>query len=245
MRFAIVDDYPEDSQRLAQELERQSQLLRLDVEIQEYSGGESFLSGLVPGKFDLVFLDIYLGGINGMETARRLREVDPGCLLVFTSGSPEFGVDSYRVRAFDYLLKPVQPEQLAQLLELCMEVWQREEPCLEVKEGRSLIQVPRREILYADVQGHYVCVHTTARILRSRIRFQELEAQLKEDPAFLVCYRNILVNLNQVMSIEGPDFLLSSGERVPIQKKLFAEVKQAFANYLFRSTRERRGPLHG
>lgn len=244
MRFAIVDDFPEDSQRLAQELGRQSQLLRLDVEIQEYSGGEGFLSGLAPGKFDLVFLDIYLGGINGMETARRLREVDPGCLLVFTSSSPEFGVDSYRVRAFDYLLKPVQPEQLAQLLELCMEVWRREEPCLEVKEGRSLIQVPRREILYADVQGHYFCVHTTARILRSRIRFQELEDQLKEDPAFLVCYRNILVNLNQVMSIEGPDFLLSSGERVPIQKKLFAEVKQAFANYLFRNTRERRGPLH-
>ncbi len=75
--------------------------------LDRFSSGEDFLGAFTPGKYDLIFLDIYMDGITGMETAKRIRQTDHDCRIIFITISPEFAVESYNVNASFYLLKPI------------------------------------------------------------------------------------------------------------------------------------------
>ena len=87
--------------------------------IYEFSSGEGLCAWLPkrPGELDLLFLDVEMGGMNGMETARRIRQSDNGLLIVFVTGYANFVFDGYSVQALDYVMKPVKRERLAQLME--------------------------------------------------------------------------------------------------------------------------------
>ena len=112
MRIAIVDDERQDCATLSEMLAgRLSQTAFIDV----YDSGNHFLDSEV--HYDLVFLDIVMDGLDGIETARRLREWDMGCLIVFLTSSSEYAWDAFPVHPFDYLLKPIDKARLARVLD--------------------------------------------------------------------------------------------------------------------------------
>ena len=100
MKLAIVDDLKTDSDRLAGFVHTymEQHQLKLDA-LDQFESGESFLSGFTSGSYDLIFLDIYMTGITGMETAKKIRQTDHDCRLIFITTSPEFAVESYDVNA--------------------------------------------------------------------------------------------------------------------------------------------------
>lgn len=138
MRVAIIDDMPQDRHRLSAEVSRwaRQQSLPLAVPPDLFESGEEFLGNFSSGKYDVVFLDIYMGGINGMDTARKIRETDAACRLVFTTTSSEFAVDSYEVDSSWYLVKPYSYEKLSQALDRCSLSWQEQNEFLLIS-GRS------------------------------------------------------------------------------------------------------------
>ena len=108
MNIAIVDDRKTDSDRLVGFIDTYAEQHRLQWgAMDRFSSGEDFLGAFTPGKYDLIFLDIYMDGITGMETAKRIRQTDHDCRIIFITTSPEFAVESYNVNASFYLLKPI------------------------------------------------------------------------------------------------------------------------------------------
>ena len=103
IRIAIVDD-----QAQARELLRQDLLVRVPdgASVACFDGGEAFLSGFTPGDDALVFLDICMEGMNGIEVAQRVRKRSARCLIVFLTSSKEYAFDAFPVHPFDYLVKP-------------------------------------------------------------------------------------------------------------------------------------------
>lgn len=233
MNIAVIDDSITDRQQLSDYIMRYCKTHAIFAELAQFCNGETFLAVFERKKFDVVFLDIIMDGMDGMDTARRLRERDASCLVIFTTSSQDFAVESFRVRAFDYLVKPFAYEQFAEVMDLCESALLRHARYIEVKEGRENVRILLREILYADYSNHYVQPHTKRRMIRTYLPFGEFSPLLLSQPQFLYCYRNCIVNMDEVASMDDKDFILHSGERVPIARTLRPSVRQRYADYAF------------
>lgn len=120
MKIAIVDDLKLDAEQLSHLILSYMKEHRIPTAAPEiFPNGETFLASFTVGSFDIVFLDIYMDGLSGMETAQKLRTLDASCRIVFVTTSPDFAVDSYDVNAAFYLLKPVTMERVSKALERC------------------------------------------------------------------------------------------------------------------------------
>lgn len=120
LRIGICDDVYDARLVLRSALERVLERRRMEGQFFEFSSGEGLLKWLEhhAGELDLVFLDMEMGELDGLETARRLRSADPGLQLVFVTGYADRVFDGYSVGALGYLMKPPRQEQLEEVLAL-------------------------------------------------------------------------------------------------------------------------------
>ena len=250
MKIAVVDDFQKDRDYLAIVLESYMKEQGIDGSVYGYPGGEEFLEAFnKSGRFDIVFLDIYMNGMDGMSVAKQLRQKDAECCLVFVTSSDSFAVEGYKVRAFRYLVKPYEKKELDDILDELFSGEKKERPYLEIREDRVSKKIYRDEIVMAELDGHYTIIHLkNGESARIRMTVRELADELKE-PCFLECYRNLLVNLDYVEQVEdgrtGWEFFIMKGAgKAPIQKTRRMQVRQYFADYLFQKAQRGEGS-HG
>ena len=117
MRIAIVDDIKEERDKLADVLTKQLSRRGIHVNLFEFENGEDFLIAAKERPFTVVFLDIYMSGANGIETARELRIFDSDALLIFTTTSTDHALDGFKVRAMHYLVKPYPENEISDLID--------------------------------------------------------------------------------------------------------------------------------
>lgn len=234
MRIAVVEDNMENRIQLLDYLHQYMEKTAIQATMDIFEKGKDFLEALRIQEFDMVFLDIFLEPeISGMEVAHRIRKKNQNCKIVFTTISDSFAVESYQVRAFDYLLKPFQYERLKWTMERYAEESQAVARYIQIKTGRIQRKVLLSDIIYADYNNHYIQVHTEKEVLRSYMPFGDLADMLKEFPQFLYCYRNCIINMDEVTVYDNGDFVMSNQERIPVYRKLRTDMKQAYADYIF------------
>lgn len=234
MNIAIVDDFVQDCQILVDFLHDYCQKNSVLANIDIFYDGESILEGITKQSYDIIFLDIYMSGMDGMETAQKIRELDSICLIVFSTSSDRHAVKSFRVRAFDYLVKPYGYDQFEEVMSLCEQALLKKARYIEIKEGRSFTNIFLRDIIYADYYNHYVQIHTKQRVVKSYMPFRTFSEILSPYPQFLYCYRNCIVNMDEVASLDDRDFILHNNERVPISRAQRAEIRRAYSDYAFK-----------
>ncbi len=233
MRIAIVDDIASERGGLRARINAQLARLSLDAEIFDFASGAGFLSAAGREQFDLVFLDIYMGSENGVDTARALRRFDPDCLLIFTTSSADHALDGFRVRAFHYLVKPYTDEDLAALFDEIVKRLPEADRYMEVDTAVGAVRLRLQEILYAQHYQHQIHIHrTNGRETVTRQTFREFTAGLT-DTRFFLCSRGVLVNLEHAEDFDGTDFILKNGERIPVSRDLSKAARLAFGDFLF------------
>ncbi len=121
LRIAVCDDSPQFLQTAAELVNGWATQRNFPVEINTYQNGDDLLEANSASRFDIVFLDIIMPLLNGMDTARELRENDTVIRIIFLTSSPEFALDSYDVKAQGYLLKPVSGDKIYSALDECAE----------------------------------------------------------------------------------------------------------------------------
>ena len=107
---------------------------------------------------------------------------------------------------------------------------------IEVKEKKMMVRVLLDDIIYCDYENHYIRIHTARRMVRSYMQFRELSKLLIGYAQFQCCYRNIIINMDQVQEMEHADFLMSNGERIPMRRQERLEIRQKYADYIFEKT---------
>ena len=240
MKVAIVDDWPKDLQRLERQIRRWAEHWQISLVPPPacYSSGEAFLADFAPERFDIVFLDIYMEGLTGMEAARKLREQDTHCRLIFTTSSADFAVDSYEVDAAYYLVKPFSEEKLWAALNRCNTELLEQQQYLTVPDKRGGQRLYLHQIAYTEYERRRVCVHNRdGSLCYIPMNQREFSALLLDYPYFCDCMRGILVNLEAVEQLGEDHFLLRGGQRVPISRLKYREVRERFLNFLYAKAR--------
>lgn len=235
MRIAICDDLQEQREILQRLLAEYFAENGLQAEFSQYTCGEDLLKS--EKSFDLIFLDIYMDGISGIETARQLKEKEPACLIVFTTTSMEHGADAFEVDAFHYLVKPIDPAKLHNVL--CR--WRNllsEIHTVEIKSGRGSRKVPVRDILYVEVLGRSCCVHTASEEINASMTLSALEELLPADQ-FVKPIRYCLASLRYIRHI-GEGFLeLEDGTQIKTARGSTDALRQTLSSYRLRQLRRR------
>ena len=235
MRVAIVEDSTSDVTSLCDHIERYCTENKVHMQIDRYANGISFLSACTTTVYDLAFLDIVFteSNLTGIDISSRLREKQPECQIIFTTSSQEYAVDAFRVHALDYLVKPFDYAQLEDSMTRFSKAFHRFEHYITVKEGRQYTRIMIHDIMYTDYHNHYIQVHTPNNVIRSYMSFDEFAPLLEPYPRFLWCYRNCMVNMDYVVSVDEKDFVLKNGERLPLSRMRKREIMQAYADYVF------------
>lgn len=236
LHIGICDDSQRDRAALCALLGQIPGLRRaMDVQVTEYACGEQLLLDAEDGRcdFDLLFLDIFMGGLSGMETARQLRALGVPTPLVFLTSSPDFALESYDVEAAGYLLKPPQPERLAALIDRLLSP--AEKPKLAIKCAGRRQLCGYDEILCLESDNNVTHIHLLdGQTLTSRERLSVMEQALS-DRRFLRCHQSYLVNMDYIQSAER-DFTMEGGATVPIRAHSRKEMTDAYYQYFVART---------
>ena len=237
--IAIVDDSEPDREALIGDL--RARIAGQDaLSVMDYASAQALLDAWRPGAFQLVFLDICMEGMNGVELARQLRTRDASVLIVFLTSSVEFMPETFPVHPFDYLVKPCRFEDLSRVLKEARRVLTLPEPELLVRADRQELRIPYGNISAAQSQGHAVVIELAAgEHIRSAMTFSEIEHELSADPRFLQCNRGILLNMDHIASTDGSVFIMKNGARFPIRIREQRALVASFSQYQISHTRGR------
>ena len=236
MNIAICDDQIADCRLLQGFIEKYCSDRRLDASLSVFIRGEDFISAHRASPFHLAFLDIYMQDTDGIRLASLLRETDRDCIIVFTTSSLAHAVQAFGVRAMDYLVKPVTYDRVEDVLNRCDKLFSQNMQYIVVRADRRDVRVPLRDFIYADVYDTSCVIHTRKGTLTTYISLSELEKNLG-GPPFLRCHRSYLVNMRFVQSVLDNDFLLETGERIPIRRSNGKAVKQAYLDFKWEELR--------
>lgn len=239
MRIAIADDQQMDAEQIQSICQAYLTTHCIQAEIDCFSSGEDLLKSFKPSLYSLIFLDIYMEQLNGIETARQIRQSDLQCMIIFLTSSREHALEAYPIHPFDYLLKPFQPERIQQVLDDAFRVLPKTQRYLELRTERRNLRLPFSELCYATSSNHYI-LFTTFRQeqIKCYMTFSELWRQLQTDPRFLQCNRGIALNMDYAYQIQNNCFLMQDGSTLPIRLNDRAVIHDAFIQYQFNKAKE-------
>lgn len=226
MYIAVVDDEKVIREDICELIEKQ----RPESSVEAFSTGEELLAS--EGRFDIVFLDIQMDGMNGIEAARSLRERQEETVLIFITGIKEYVFDALDLYAFQYLLKPLNEKKFVEVLDRAVKEAGRK------KEKRGLfikarnLTLDQTDILYIESRGKKVEIHTARdkESIEIYASMEELEGQLGE--GFYRCHRAYIVNMAHITEYSSDSILLTNGDKVYLAKKKYGEFVKAYMWHL-------------
>lgn len=225
-KTAICDDCNTDVEYISSLVEDWARNSERQVIIKKFPSAEAFLFQYEEERdFDILLLDIEMGGQNGMELAQRVRQDNRAVQIVFITGFPDYMAEGYEVNALHYLMKPVSGEKLNIVLDRAAANLKKAEKRLRVVYDRQTDLIPLDRILYIEAQKQYVCIHTKEQEYRMKGSLSDMEEEL--DRRFYRCQRSFLVNLSCVARIRSNCVVLNNGEEIPISRGMAEEIGKA------------------
>ena len=229
LHVAIVEDSNRDAEQLLACLERYSRQNNIEIESQRFENALLFLQGY-KGGFDIVFMDIDMPMMSGMDAAKSLRKVDPHVLLIFVTALARFALNGYEVDAYDFIVKPVQDNFFSAKMSRALKKLASEQRVrLLIRSGEKTVRIFTDEIIYVDIFNHVLTFHTEQGDFTTRGTMKDAMDNLDESQ-FSLCNKSILVNLRHVQMVEGDETVMSNGDRLPISRPRKTAFMQSIAD---------------
>lgn len=231
LRIAYLEDETTTAKTLQTYIDRYATEKSLSIQATHYSCAEDFLYQNSK-RYDLIFMDIRMGSMTGMEAAEQIRKLDPTVAIIFITSLAQYAVKSYEVEALDFILKPVSYYQFSMKLDRAIRIINRNQDVnFQVTVDRGTLILPSRQVMYIEVSNHDLLYHTESRAYCARGSLAKVESQLQGRP-FLRISSSHLLNLQYLNGISGNSVTLSSGESLWISRAKKTSVMAAIAEYL-------------
>ena len=229
--IAICDDIPIECADIAKQIETILRRSNTDFIIKKFFSGQELL--LSRESFDIIFLDIKMPNINGMELAKQIRKQGRQSLIIFITSASEYVFDAFDVEAFQYLLKPIQTDKLKNVLEKATKKMQIDANIdfLMISANRQIQKVFLKDILYIESIGRIAKIHCNNGTLETYEQIGILEDKLS-DKFFFRCHKCFLVNLNFVDAFNKTEVRLENGEKIMLAKRRYEDFQKAILSYM-------------
>lgn len=230
LKIAVCDDFEADRQLLISLIKAE----HITYECTSYNSGEALLWDFKDSaQFDIIFLDIFMKDINGVETAKRIRAVDENALIIFVSSSDDFYREAYDLYAFNYLIKPLTKDKLLEVLNRAAAYLNKDaNQVVRFSFDNSLHTITCTHILYINSDKHIVYFHlTNGKTLKSYGKIDDFITQLSAK-VFLRCHQSYIVNLKHVTSMTLSEFILGD-LRIPISRKYSSQAREQYRVHMF------------
>lgn len=227
--IAVVEDNDQEANILMDCLMRYASQNQLQFQVTRFPNAVLLLDSY-KANYDLIFMDIKLPLMTGMEAAKRLREIDRGVTLVFVTNMAQYAIEGYAVEAFDYILKPISSYAFdLKLKRILSHVGSKQEDRIVIRAEGETVGLQLRKICYIEVEGHYLNWHTRDKVYRSLGPLKDVDRKLPE--SYCAISRWYVINMQYVHSVIGDDVLLE-GKRLHIGRSYKQKFLQAYAEYM-------------
>ncbi|WP_195938562.1 LytR/AlgR family response regulator transcription factor [Romboutsia sp. 1001713B170131_170501_G6] len=226
IKIAICEDEKEQQGLLKTYIDQIFEGLALKYKLEVFNSGEALLESYQKDT-DVLLLDIQMGQINGMDTARKIRTLDDKVEIIFITSLIEYALEGYEVRAYRYLIKPVKYESLKENIINCIKEVDIKNKYIIVKEQGNQIKLDINEITYVEVQKETIIIHTLNEVYKTKGTMNNIEKEI-DCSRFFRCHKSFLVNLEHVKSIKQYVAILENSEEVPVSRYRFKETKDKF-----------------
>ncbi len=236
MRIAVVDDESVFREQIARAI--LSLYGKENASCFHFAEGSELIRGIRGGfEPDAVFLDIEMQGMDGMETARTLREMGLDIPVIFLTSHTEMAMDGYEVNAFRFLGKPLDPEKLRETLRELEKRIRVEEKLLLKVEGEEVVY-PVSKLLYAEAANNSVRFVFDGNVTEIRMKFSEAMKLIDGVSGdFFRCHRSYHINLGRVKKLGTTEVSMDNGDSIPVSRSAAPEVKQKLFAYVRRNGR--------
>ena len=233
MKIAICDDEKIFLQDLEQKI--YGIISGLDCEVRPFSSAEALLSS--QEAFDLIFLDIEMGGLDGMSAARKLRETDISTPIVFLTSHTEMAIDGYEVNAFRFLKKPVEDAKLKQTLQDIQLMKASQKGVLIKSEGEEIVIIPS-EILFLESDNNNIRIVTTSGSYTTRMKLGDAIDMFNGIvDTIRKVHRCTAVNLDHVARLRDREAVLDEGSVIGISRSCLASFKKELYDHIKKTAR--------
>lgn len=231
-KVGICDDDWNSAELVSQYLEKISKKYQYKLDVDVYSSGEELIRGYEEGnRFDLIYLDIEMKGIDGIETARWIREHQYHMILIYVSSYDTYLKQLFEVEPFRFVQKPIEMESFEKIFLKAVErIEEQKGEYFRFQSGRNMINLLCREILYLESCGRKVIVHTGNHTYEYYDKLDHVEEQLK-DMRFVRIHKAYLVNMDNVEAFQYERLSLKDGTILNISEKNRPRIRSIFWNY--------------
>lgn len=202
--------------------------------VSSFPDADALLEAHRAAPFDIIFLDVVMPLLNGIDAASEIRGYDRSVKIVFLSVSPEYAVDSYTVKADNYLLKPIDKQKLFDCLDEMQETLLEDAKFITVKSTSAVHRINLRDIEYLESQGKLVIFYlSNGQTINGVDPLYAYEKKLLLQDGFLKCHRSYLVNIYKIKTYTHKEITTDSGCRIPISRSTQKEFETAYFATMF------------
>lgn len=234
LNIAICDDNINELSNIAKMIEEYKITEKFQCEYTLFQNGIELIAELEKGKkFDIYCLDVVMPNFTGIEVARGIRDFDKNVHILFLSSSTEFAVDSYSVKATNYILKPIKKEKLyAALNDIVDEIKIEKENAIIIKSTEGLQRILLSKIVYVEVIKHNVFYYLiSGKVVKSSESFTAAYEKLLKYKCFIKTHRSYIVNMSHVDIITNNMIILQTNYNIPIAQGKASKIKKIYLDF--------------
>lgn len=230
LKVAVCDDEKIFHREISGLVRRYMRARNIEIYTDFYENEEELLCS--QKKYDIIFLDYQMEGINGIETAEKLRKTNLDSIIIFISAYPAVALDAYEVKTFRFLVKPIDESKFFKALDDYIKSIDYDDLLLlHTHDGDYKIKLS--EIIYLEADGKYTTVRTKDKTLRIHINLKQLEIKLPTSN-FIRCSKSYVVGFSHISNHNSTEISFDNGERACIGAHYAARFKTEFQNYIIR-----------
>ena len=229
MRFAICDDERVHINELEEYFAQKEDL---QIESEPFESGEALLDAYKQGQqsFDALFVDMEMGGMNGIETANAIRTIDERVIIVFVTSHEEYAIDCFQCSPLRFLKKPLQPEKMNEALQAIEQQLSKKRVVVHLNFGKEQYRLYEDDIIYLESHNHKIDIYTVDETYVVNKNLNEMEDTLSAN-VFARAHKAFLVNLRYVRKIKVNNIYLRHCEHtIPLGRVYKSAFMKSYAH---------------
>lgn len=226
IRIAVVDDQKNDLAYIKKGIEKQLDLRNIKYKLYLYIDASKLLQDNENDPFDVVFLDIDMPQLTGMDAAESINNISPKTIIVFVTNHDELVYKAYRFKAVGFVRKSYFDDEINEILDVVLTEIHKRNHILNISDNRSIIKIDLFNLLYVKSDDHYAEFYSKNSKQCIRQSLNDIEMKI-EHFGFIRTHSRYLVNYRHIYSIEKTVVILSDGKtQIPISRNKITDVKE-------------------